>query len=319
VRAWLVVIGLSAASRGAVAQDRHEFVAVHMGVPVRIVLYASSEAVARAAATAAYERIAELDGIMSDYRPRSEVRLLSERPREWQLVSRDLVRVLALAQDVSRWSGGAFDVTVGPLVQLWRQSRRSGRLPDEAALSRARSRTGWQLLEVDTIRVAVRLLADSMQIDLGGIAKGYILSEALARLRSRGSGAAMIEAGGDLVVGDAPPGRAGWSVEIPGADSATRDYAKALVNVSVATSGGSEQFVEIGGVRYAHVVDARTGLGLVNAGEVTVLARRGEVADAVATATLVLSQRAALGVRRPMFGGVLHVVSRPVGSGGGPR
>lgn len=290
-----------------------------MGVPVRIVLYASSEGQAREAARAAYERVAELDGIMSDYRPRSEVRMLSERPREWQPVSHDLVRVLAMAQAVSRWSGGAFDVTVGPLVQLWRQSRRSGRLPDENALSRGRARTGSWLLEVDTVRGAVRLLADSMQIDLGGIAKGYVLSEALAVLRSRGSGAAMIEAGGDLVVGDAPPGRAGWSVEIPGADLATREIAKALVNVAVATSGGSEQYVEIGGVRYAHVVDPRTGLGLVNAGQVTVIARRGEVADAVATATLVLSQSAARGVPRPMFGGVLYVVSRTVGSGGGPR
>jgi thiamine biosynthesis lipoprotein len=301
------------------AQDRHEFSAVHMGVPVRIVLYASSEGQAREAARAAYERVAELDGIMSDYRPRSEVRMLSARPREWQPVSRDLVRVLAMAQEVSRWSGGAFDVTVGPLVQLWRQSRRSGRLPDEDAASRGRARTGWWLLEVDTVRVAVRLLADSMQIDLGGIAKGYVLSEALALLRSRGLGAAMIEAGGDLVVGDAPPGRAGWSVEIPGSDSATREFAKALVNVAVATSGGSEQYVEIGGVRYAHVVDPRTGLGLVNVGQVTVIARRGEVADAVATATLVLSRSAERGVRRPMFGGVLHVVSRPVGSGGDLR
>ena len=125
----------------------------------------------------------------------------------------------------------------------------------------------------------------------------------------------MVEAGGDLVVGDAPPGRAGWSVEIPGADPATRAEAKALVNLAVATSGGSEQYVEIGGVRYAHVVDPRTGLGLVNAGQVTVIARRGEVADAVATATLVLSQRVARVADTPTFGGVLRVVARPAGSG----
>jgi len=305
-------------SRGAVAQERHEYTAVHMGVPVRIVLHASNEGVAREAARAAYERVAELDGKMSDYREGSEVRRLSARSREWQSVSPDLLRVLALAREVSRWSDGAFDVTVGPLVRVWRESRRSGRLPGEDVVSRARSRTGWRLLEVDTVLSRVRLMADSMSIDLGGIAKGYVLSEALEVLRALGVGSAMVEAGGDLVVGDAPPGRAGWSVEIPGADPATREYAKVLVNMAVATSGGSEQFVEIGGVRYAHVVDPRTGLGLVNAGAVTVMARRGEVADAVATATLVLSGGGIRDLGRPVLGGVLRVVFRPAGSPGGP-
>lgn len=288
------------------AQERHEFTAVHMGVPVRIVLHASSEGLAREAARAAYERVAELDGKMSDYRAGSEVRLLSARPREWQTVSRDLLRVLAVALEVSRWSDGAFDVTVGPLVRLWRESRRSLRLPDDDVLSRARLRTGWRLLEIDTVRSRIRLLADSMSIDLGGIAKGYVLSEALEVLRSRGVGAAMVEAGGDLVVGDAPPGRSGWSVEIPGADSATREFARALVNVAVATSGGSEQFVDIAGARYSHVIDPRTGLGVTRPHVVTVIARDGATADAVVTALSVLGPTA---VESPgAVPGVLRVV-----------
>jgi thiamine biosynthesis lipoprotein len=247
---------------------------------------------------------------MSDYRPSSEVRMLSARPREWQPVSRDLLRVLTQAQEIARLSGGAFDVTVGPLVQLWRQSRRTRQLPDAAALARARSRVDYHLLEVDSVRSAVRLWTDSMQLDLGAIAKGFILQEALDVLRARGVAAAMIEAGGDLVVGDAPPGSAGWSIEIPGADSASAEYAKALVNVAVATSGGSQQFVEIGGVRYAHVVDPRTGLGLVNAGEVTVIGRRGELVDAVATAMLVLSSDHGRAGALGTIPGVLRVVTR---------
>lgn len=299
------------AAQAADAQARHEFTAIHMGVPVRMVLHASSDSLARQAARAGFARIAELDGIMSDYRPSSEVRMLSRKPRAWQPVSRDLLRVLILAQEIARRSGGAFDVTVGPLVQLWRQSRQTRQLPDAETLARARSRVDYHLLEVDSARSAVRLWTDSMQLDLGAIAKGYILQEALAVLRAQGVRAAMIEAGGDLVVGDAPPGRAGWSIEIPGADSASAEQAKALVNVAVATSGGSQQFVEIGGVRYAHVVDPRTGLGLVNAGEVTVIARRGELADAVATALLVLStdDQRATSVRS--IPGVERVVRRP--------
>ena len=272
------------------AQARQEFTEVHMGVQVRIVLYAASETAARTAARAAFARIAELDDKMSDYRPSSEVRQLSQRPGEWQTVSRDLVRVLAMAQDVSRNSEGAFDVTVGPLVQLWRESRKDNRLPDPTELSRVRSRSGSALLEVDTLRSQVRLGADSMQLDLGGIAKGYILQEALTVLRARGVPSAMVEAGGDVVVGAAPPRTAGWSVLVLDADSAVRNRSSALVNVAIATSGGSEQFVEIDGVRYSHVIDPRTGLGVTGQHVVTVIAPDAALADASATALSVLGQ-----------------------------
>jgi thiamine biosynthesis lipoprotein len=302
-----LVLALACLAGPVAAQERHEFTAVHMGVPVRIVAYASADGVARDAARAAYARIAELDAVMSDYRPRSEVRLLSGRPRDWQVVSEDLLHVIVRAQEVSRWSGGAFDVTVGPLVQLWRQSRQSGRLPDAETLARARARSGATLLQVDTVRSSVRLKADSMQLDLGGIAKGYVLQEALTALRQHGIPAAMVEAGGDLVVGEAPPGRAGWSVEIAGADSAMREYAQALVNVAVATSGGSEQHVKIGGMRYSHVIDPRTGLGVTATHLVTVVARDGALADAVATALSVMGpgEAASRGRWQP---DVLHVV-----------
>jgi thiamine biosynthesis lipoprotein len=272
------------------AQARQEFTAVHMGVQVRMVLYAPSDPVARSAARTAFARIAELDDKLSDYRPASEVRLLSERPGEWQQVSRDLLRVLTLAQEVTRNSDGAFDVAVGPLVQLWREARKSGRLPAPDALAAARSRSGSALLEVDTAGSRVRLGARDMQIDLGGIAKGYILQEALAVLRANGVPSAMVEAGGDVVVGAAPPGTGGWSVLVMDADSAVRARSSALVNVAIATSGGSEQFVEIGGVRYSHVIDPRTGFGVTGRHVVTVIAKDAALADAAATALSVLGQ-----------------------------
>ena len=225
---------------------------------------------------------------MSDYRPHSEVRMLSQRPGDWQPVSRDLLVVLARAQEVSRQSSGAFDVTVGPLVQLWRASRKTGRLPDATELSRAKSRSGAPLLEVDTARRMVRLWVRDMQLDLGGIAKGYILQEGLKVLRARGVASAMIEAGGDVVVGEAPPGQPGWSMYIAGADTAMLRRAKALTNSAVSTSGGTEQFVEVNGVRYSHVIDPRTGLGVTGLHLVTVIADDAALADASATALSVL-------------------------------
>jgi thiamine biosynthesis lipoprotein len=127
-----------------------------------------------------------------------------------------------------------------------------------------------------------------MRIDLGGIAKGYILQDALAVLRRQGIPSAMIEAGGDLVVGDAPPGQAGWNVYVASGDATMLKRARALTNAAVATSGGSEQFFEVKGVRYSHVIDPRTGLGVTGRHIVTVIADNAALADAAATALSVL-------------------------------
>lgn len=117
----LVALGMWATSIGRLdAQVRHEFSELHMGLEVRIVLYAPDADRARTAARAAFVRIAELEDIMSDFRPKSEMRLLERRVGEWVPVSEDLFRVLARAVEIAAATDGAFDPTVGPLVALWR-------------------------------------------------------------------------------------------------------------------------------------------------------------------------------------------------------
>lgn len=261
---------------------------VHMGVPVRLVLYASDERVARAAARAAYARVADLEDKMSDYRAESEVRRLQLRAREWVVVSPELFEVLSRAVQIARLSDGAFDPTVGPFVALWRESRRDRQLPTRVTLDSARQRVGWRKVSLDSVRRAVRLESEGMQIDLGAIAKGYMLQAALDVLRARGARRALLEAGGDIVVGDAPPGRSGWHIEVPHAGSKMVRASSALTNAAISTSGPSEQFVEIAGVRYSHVVDPQTGYGLTNPYEATVIAPEGAVADALSTALSVL-------------------------------
>lgn len=267
---------------------RREFTEVHMGVPVRLVLFAPNDSVANAAAHAAFAVIADLDDKMSDYRPESEVRRVARTPGRWTAVSPALFEVLTRAISVARASDGAFDPTAAPLVALWRESRRTGRLPNAAALEAAQALVGWRRLGLDSVGRRVRLEVAGMRLDLGGIAKGYILQEALGVLRERGTPASLVEAGGDIVLGDPPPGKPGWSIDIPGADSLGGPATRLLSNVSVATSGATHQFVEIGGVRYSHVVDPRTGLGVTHAGVVTVIDRDGAIADAAATALSVL-------------------------------
>lgn len=285
------IVFLSLGGHVAEAQVRREFTEVHMGVSVRLVVHAPSDRVAASAARAAFARVAELDGKMSDYRAESEVRRLGARAGEWVAVSDDLFRVLARAVDIARLSRGAFDPTVGPIVALWRESRATGRLPPPEVLERARAAVGWHRIALDSVRRAA-WVDRGVQIDLGGIAKGYALQEAVAVLRAHGAPSSLVEAGGDIALGDAPPGRSGWSVAVAGADSTLARRTRSLSNVSVATSGASAQFVEVAGVRYSHVIDPRTGLGVTSPRIVTVIAADGATADAAATALSVLGPEA---------------------------
>ena len=127
-----------------------------------------------------------------------------------------------------------------------------------------------------------------MRLDLGGIAKGYVLQEALRVLDARGVPRALVEAGGDIVAGDAPPGRTGWRIDTPGADEAVTTRAAALTRAALATSGAAMQFVEIDGTRYSHIIDPRTGLGLTHHLTAHVIAGDGATADALATALSVV-------------------------------
>ena len=167
-----------------------------MGVPVRLTVYAPSEATARTACRAAFDRFAALEDVMSDYRPTSELmRLCANAGQGPQPVSDDLWRVLERAQRLARLSDGAFDVTVGPLVRLWRVARKTARLPDAPALAEAKARVGWRKVRLDPEKRTVALETPGMQLDLGGIAKGFACAEAQKALRAHGVDRALVEAG----------------------------------------------------------------------------------------------------------------------------
>jgi len=271
---------------------RHEVARPVMGTTFRLVLYAPDAPAACAAAAAVWARLDELDGILSDYDAASELSRLSGRPPgELVPVSPELWAVLARAAEVAEQSGGAFDVTVGPCVRLWRRARRQGELPAPERLAAARAAVGFEKLALDRERRAVALRAPGMQLDLGGIAKGYALDEVLRLLRARGIERALIDGGGDVAAGAPPPGRAAWSVALepfaPGADGAPATRV-ALAHGAAATSGDAAQYVEIDGVRYSHLLDPRTGLGLTRRIAATVLAPSGIEADALASALCVL-------------------------------
>ncbi len=277
------LIGLAAAAGAA---QRFEAVEPHMGTLVRIQLYAETEAQAATAFRAAFARIARLDAVLSDFQPESELNRLCRAPAgRPAAVSADLFAVLEDAQQFAAQSGGAFDVTLGPVTHLWREARRLHRVPDAAEVRAALARCGYRKLHLDAARRTATLDQPGMQLDVGGIGKGYAAGEALAAIGQLGIRSALVALSGDLAIGDPPPGARGWRI---GAGDSGR--VRVLANTGVSTSGDSRQHLDAGGIRYSHIIDPATGMGLAGAPMVTVIARRAVDADALATAICVLGE-----------------------------
>ena len=278
----IVLTATFSAAQAESPLSRFTFDEPHMGTKFRIILYAPNEDTAQKAAASAFARIADLDATMSDYRPASELmRLCAKSGGAPVHVSDELFFVLSKAEETSRISDGAFDVTVGPVVQLWRQARKTKRMPDAKKLATAMELVGWRNVVLDEKAHTVQLLKAGMLLDLGGIAKGYAADEGLAVLKNEGITRALVAAGGDIAVSDAPPNAEGWKIAIAPLEEGTDNEAPHMVlhNAAVSTSGDAEQHVEIDGKRYSHIVDPKTGLGLVGRMSATVTAPQGVIAD----------------------------------------
>ncbi len=297
---------------------RYEFSQAHMGTLFRIVLYAPDAATASTASNAAFDRIAKLDDTMSDYRPSSELRSLCRAAGGPPVrVSEDLYRVLAASQELTRRTDGAFDITIGPVVQLWRRARRRHELPNAQRLARARMLVGFEKLRLDPEKKTAQLSKKGMLLDLGGIAKGYAADQALDVLKKHGIRSALVAASGDIAVSATPPGRMGWRVGIAPLDSPKKPPWRylSLHDAAVSTSGDAEQHVEIGGKRYSHIVDPRTGMGLTGRHSVTVVACNATNSDSMATAISVLGPERGLKLAESIDGvAVLFVEATGEGS-----
>ena len=342
MKAWIIVIllgagtwaaGLSAVLGGCQAvtptqpvQERYSFQRMQMGVRSEVTLYAPSQAAARDAAALAFDEINRLEEIFSDYRPRSEVSRLCDLAREGPMtesvpVSEDLARILRASSEISRATGGDFDVTVGAATKLWRETRRAGKLPEASVLEAATATVGWESVQVDE-EGKVRLNKRGTRIDFGAIAKGYAAQRAVEVLTRAGFPTCMVALAGDVAVGDPPPGEAGWIVAVltgrEGSGGGERSAPEEirLRNAAVSTSGDASQWVEIEGRRFAHILDPKTGLGSARIRAATVIARdRGGLtggmrADALSTALFLTEESPEAFARR--FGVAVIVVDASV-------
>ena len=163
-------------------------------------------------------------------------------------------------------------------------------LPEPEALEKARQLVGWQWISMDKNSTSITLKKQGMQLDLGGLAKGYILDRAMQSLKAHGISIALLEAGGEILVGDAPPDQEGWQVSVADAPASFTQKSMTLTNAAISTSGDTEQFLEINGIRYSHVVNPKTGVGLTHRYKATVIGQTSLLADGLATAFTLLDE-----------------------------
>ena len=282
-----IILGMSSWVNSEELQ-RYEYTAEKMGVPVSVTFYAKDAAQADEAIAAVWRRFDELNSILSDWDPESEIIRVCREAEEtgdfFLETSDELYRALRESRLYCELTEGAFDATVSPIVKLWRRSRYFKELPPKSVLDVAKTKVGLNVWELKEKRVKTQ---KGVRFDVGGIAKGIVMDEALDLLKEFGIDSALINASGDLRLGNPPPGKKGWTVGVASLGEKPAFY-RELSNVGVASSGDANRYVEIDGVRYSHIVDPRTGEPLTRRCVATVVAPTGTTADALASALCVL-------------------------------
>lgn len=261
-----------------------------MGSTVELSLYASDQATATRAFETVQEEMERLNAIFSDYDRGSETMRLLDAATDGQLhaVSPPLWELLRVCDDLHRSSGGSFNAAIGRLTRLWRTARRQNKLPTAEEIAEAREHCNWNAIEFVPPNL-VRIRDPQLRLDFGGVAGGYIVDAAFDRLTGLGIDRCLINFGGDIRCGTAPPDRSGWRIEVAGlGEDAPPLESLTLTHAAMTTSGDLYQFVEIDGVRRSHILDARTGYGIPGPASVTVIGKTCLDVDAAATTLSVL-------------------------------
>jgi thiamine biosynthesis lipoprotein len=260
-----------------------------MGTQVDVIVLAESRARGLRGLQACFEAMERVESLMSDYDPDSPLSLLNRTAHErWVTPPEEVFGLIRRSLEIGRASDGAFDITVKPLLDIWRKARAESKPPDPSQVRAALDRVGYSLVELDVAGKRVHFQKPGMAVDLGGIAKGYALDKAAEALLAAKIDHALINAGGDvLTVGG--KGEKGWLIGIK--DPRERNALLATLRVrgvAVVTSGDYERFFMYKGTRYHHILDPRTGYPAVGCRSVSVVGRQAALADALATAAFVM-------------------------------
>ena len=280
-----------------------------MGTVVEITVQHEDPAIARKIINQAFAEGTRLQNLLSIYEKNSEISLINRKAGIEEVKASE--EVFSLIEDALRYSeltGGAFDITVGPLLELWgftplvretgvtpldggKKSTNRREMPDKSELEKALSLVDYRDVRLDRSKSTVKLEKPGMKIDLGAIAKGYVVDQMVAVLRTGGIRRALVNAGGDMYALAAPLEKKAWRVGIrnPRSSNAVREVI-GISSEAVATSGDYEKFFVIDGKRFSHIIDPRTGYSASGLASVTVIARTATEADALSTALFVMGE-----------------------------
>jgi FAD:protein FMN transferase len=291
---WILVAAMCAAVyslQAAPRLDRYEGSRMSMGCLYAIDAYGSDAGRVRRAVESALDEVDRLDRLMSHYKEDSALsRLNREAATRPTAVDEELFDVLAASFRYSRETGGAFDITVGPLMKAWGFFRGDGRLPSTEAVAAARAVVGSHHVTLDPARHTVSFDSPGVVLDLGGIGKGYAVDRAVRILAAGGVTAALVSAGGSTVFGlGSPPDRRGWDVAVQDPIDASRTAMRVtLEDRALSVAGSSEKFFEVDGVMYSHIMDPRSAQPARGVLAVAVVTPTGLAGDALDNAFFVL-------------------------------
>lgn len=275
------------------ATIRYEQTRAAMGTQFTIVAYGAEEAQLQAAVSAAFEEIFRLDLQWSNYVESSDLSYVNQHAADEPVtLDRELYQMLETCLRYSRETGGAFDVTVGPLLKTWRFFRGTGRLPKPEEVAATLAHIGWQKVRLDARNRTVSFTLPGVELDLGGIGKGYAIDGAARVLREAEITAALILSGASSILAiGTPPGQEGWTVNVRDPRDAKKSVAQiSLKDAALSTSGNYEKFFEAEGKTYSHIFDPRTGYPAQGILSTTVVGSTGTDTDALSTAFFVLGK-----------------------------
>lgn len=279
-----------------------------MGTFAHLKAIATNPKTAKRCVETAFAELKKVDDLMSGYKSESEISQVNRDAAKTPVkVGKSTLHVLQKSVEFSSLSGGAFDITIAPLAQLWRTAAETNSVPTDAELELARSKVGYEKLILDPNDMTIRFAVEGMKLDLGGIAKGYAIDRAIEAMRAGGAVGGMVDVGGDIrCFGSPPKGKNTWRIglqkpdEPDGEDQSLSMSVNQILmvlkfnNAAVATSGGYRRFVLIEGKRYSHIINRTTATSAGALSSVTIISQNALDADALATSVSVMGHEKGL-------------------------
>lgn len=279
-----------------------------MGSSFNLIFYHTDSAEAESLSKECFLIVDSLNNIFSDYSSESEVGKLALQTNQTDIkVSDELFLMILRSKDAWKRSGKTFDITIGALTQLWRKVKKENRFPSEAEIKAAKDITGFKNLIINERSKIISFKKPGIHLDFGGIVPGYVAQRVIDFLKTKNINISLVDASGDIVMGDAPPGKDGWTIGInlPENENEIWDKKLELKNLAVSTSGDVYRYTIHNGIKYSHIINPRTGYGVTSQRNVTVITKYGADADWLATACSILPIKKALKLAKKEHASIL--------------